>query len=748
MNFYTPITVSLFDNLHSSQPKIMTLREVFDLVRSDEGLKRNTYYHRNGEPQKLNTPVVVPSAVMAGGRKTGNIQRLSGAMYFDFDHLSPELKSELIFLCAHNIHCIGHYTSIGGEGLHIFVRYEVFYYDNQPLKPEELDFTNPATSPRAKLLWNAIWEDVRHQFEDYIRTATQQDIHVDAQCKDPARSSILAYDSNSCYYEGASIPYTVYLSQAMLDYGGSRAHRVTGNPVGRPAKNNVCRSFDAAEAFAVSKGLEKKHGSLNKYVSQVIYEVNRYGIDRNDALEEAKSRFYYYGDGEKGISSIVNSVYNNNVSEFGTRRLPGRERNGEQKIRRATSADIEEFLLRQGEFRKNVINHHLEVKWNEESQMDLYKQREQAAYSLRNDEEEPTTQFQDLADPDVQTLMRLLYDETGLTVFSKNELYDVLWSNTCSTTYNPIIEYLRPLQGKWKPGDPDYLLALSQTIEVEGGEESRRMLDDYFARWFVGMVHGWINMKSTHGTILALIGPQGIGKSSWMRMLMPPELRGYYKEQMMLRALDKDDRIQLASNGLINLEEIDAMSEADVNRLKALVTLASIQERLPYAKAPVSLPRIATFCATGNRMDFLTDQTGNRRWLAFTVKRFTIDPFEYMPDYEHIFAQALYLAQYQADTFVMSQNDIHELEKHNEAYMSQSVEAEMCATYVHHGVVDINNQPVGDSKWMPAVDIMSRLNYFNPTVRLSIRGLALAMRKQGIENRVSRGIRQYLVTIY
>ena len=230
-------------------------------------------------------------------------------------------------------------------------------------------------------------------------------------------------------------------------------------------------------------------------------------------------------------------------------------------------------------------------------------------------------------------------------------------------------------------------------------------------------------------------------------MLKPPELRAYYKEQMRFRNLDKDDRIQLAECGLINLEEIDAMTEAEVNQLKSLVTLDVIRERLPYDKSPRTMPRIATFCATGNRTDFLTDPTGNRRWLTFTVRRFTVNPFTYRPDYEHIFAQALYLAQHVAGMFVMSQQDIRQLDQHNEQYVSQSVEVELCSVYVHPGHVGDDGKPLSDSKWMTAAEILSRLNYYNPSARLNIRGIAMALRKRGIEIRVLHGIKRYLVFI-
>ena len=599
------------------------------------------------------------------------------------------------------------------------------------------------------MLWNAIWEDVRRQFEEWFSNApTLKNLRVDTQCKDAARPSAMAYDPDAKYFKDNYQPYTVILSQALLDFEQSKAHVATGNPVGRPAKTQLSRAFDAAEAFAKTQGFEPKHGTLNKFLSTVIYEVNRYGIDQEEALAEAKERYFYYGDGERGITSVVKSIYESKQAEFGTLRLPNQQKNSEKKVHRATSADIEAFLLSQGTYRKNAISHRLEVQWNGGSQMAQYHLRNLSTLSLTDSTNDKISNniFLEIHDSDVATLMRLFFEETSLTTTSI-DVYNVLQSDTCSLPYNPIFAYLQPLQGQWKPGDKDYLHELIQTVEVEGGEETRALLDDFFKRWMVAMVHGWIHMSSTHGTILTFIGAQGVGKSSWMRMLMPPELRAYYKEQMRFRNLDKDDRIQLAECGLINLEEIDAMSEAEVNQLKSLVTLDVIRERLPYDKSPRTMPRIATFCATGNRADFLTDPTGNRRWLTFTVRRFTINPFEYRPDYEHIYAQALYLAQHEAGMFVMSQQDIRQLDQHNEQYVSQSAEVELCSVYVHHPNLGEDGKPLSDSKWMTAAEIASRLNYYNPSARLSIRGIALALKRQGIEIRISRGIKQYLVRV-
>ena len=720
------------------------------MIRSDVALARLTELHRDGIPQKQKVPAFVPSAIMAGGRRLEHIQSLTGLLYFDIDHLD---YGQMLVMTTEALPAItqvvGFHKSLSGHGVHVIVSYEVIYYDMQPMPLSELDFRDAERSQRTHLLWNAIWEDVRSQFEELIHIFLR-DVNVDKQCKDAARPSAMAFDPAACLYLDSSHPFTVILSSALLDYGGSRAHVSTGQAVGRPVKTHLSRAFDAAEAFAKSQGCEPRHGTLNKFVSTVIYQVNRYGIELAEALAEAKTRYYYYGDGKKGISSIVNSIYENKASEHGTLRLPGGKKKpsaGTGATKRATSAEIEAFLLRHGSYRHNVITHSLEVQWAEDSPMTEYHQRRLAAYSLLADPAEKKAGYVELLDSDVTTLMRLMYDETELKVQMPSEMYNVLTSETCSQPYNPIFSYLQPLVGQWKPGDKDYLHELIQTVEVEGGDETRALLDDFFVRWFVGMVHGWIHMSSTHGTILTFIGSQGVGKSSWMRMLLPPELRSLYKEQMRFRNLDKDDRIQLAECCLINLEEIDAMSEADANQLKALVTLDKIRERLPYDKTPRTLPRIATFCATGNRADFLTDPTGNRRWLAFTVRSFRVNPFDYRPDYSGIYAQALYLAQHEPERFVMSRQDILHLDRHNERYVSQTAEVELCSVYVHPGEVGINGKPLGESKWLTAAQVAQRIGYYNPLIHLNNRNIGIALKRQGLQSRIFQGITQYLVLL-
>lgn len=129
------------------------------------------------------------------------------------------------------------------------------------------------------------------------------------------------------------------------------------------------------------------------------------------------------------------------------------------------------------------------------------------------------------------------------------------------------------------------------------------------------------------------------------------------------------------------------------------------------------------------------------------MRRFTVNPFSYHPDYEHIYAQALYLAQHEPQMIAMSQQEIRKLDKHNEQYVSQSVEVELCSVYVHQPNLSEDGTPMSDSKWMTAAEIASRINYYNPSAKLNNRSLGIALKRQGLTSRIRQGITQYLVRI-
>ena len=83
--------------------------------------------------------------------------------------------------------------------------------------------------------------------------------------------------------------------------------------------------------------------------------------------------------------------------------------------------------------------------------------------------------------------------------------------------------------------------------------------------------------------VLVLIGKQGIYKTTWLERLLPPELRGYGTKLSNLHDLDKDDRLRLSESALINIDEIDALTERELNQMKSIITSSDVNERAAYA---------------------------------------------------------------------------------------------------------------------------------------------------------------------
>ena len=138
-------------------------------------------------------------------------------------------------------------------------------------------------------------------------------------------------------------------------------------------------------------------------------------------------------------------------------------------------------------------------------------------------------------------------------------------------------------------------------------------------KWLVAMEAAWISPDVVNNVILVLIGEQGAYKTTWFNYLLPPQLKHYFYTKTNANRMSKDDLLTLTQYALVCCEELDTMRPAELNQLKATVTMTSIDERAAYAYYHEHRKHIASFCGTGNNPQFLSDPTGNRRWLPFEV---------------------------------------------------------------------------------------------------------------------------------
>ena len=184
----------------------------------------------------------------------------------------------------------------------------------------------------------------------------------------------------------------------------------------------------------------------------------------------------------------------------------------------------------------------------------------------------------------------------------------------------------------------NHILAMSVSVSAKGDVQEQMLFAEYLTKWLVGMVAGWIDETVVNNVILVLIGEQGSYKTTWFNYLLPPELRQYFYTKTNASRMGRDDLLTLAQYGLVCCEELDTMNARELNQLKAAVTMPSIDERAAYAHFHEHRKHIASFCGSGNQQRFLSDDTGNRRWLCFKVSHID-DPRTWGIDYDQLYAQ-------------------------------------------------------------------------------------------------------------
>ena len=236
-------------------------------------------------------------------------------------------------------------------------------------------------------------------------------------------------------------------------------------------------------------------------------------------------------------------------------------------------------------------------------------------------------------DPRVQKRMTLEVQLADIRVSIK-DVRNFLESDYIKN-YNPIDEYLFQCYDKWD--GKDHIRALARTVPTANPHWA-----DWFYTWFLGMVDQWRGYSHRqYGNSVAplLISKQGYNKSTFCRRLLPPELQWGYSDNLILS--EKRQVYQaMAQFMVINLDEFNQISpQVQQGFLKNLIQLPTLKYKPPYGSHVMDFPRLASFIATSNMKDILSDPSGNRRFIGVELTG-PID-VSVRPNYQQLFAQAL-----------------------------------------------------------------------------------------------------------
>ena len=249
------------------------------------------------------------------------------------------------------------------------------------------------------------------------------------------------------------------------------------------------------------------------------------------------------------------------------------------------------------------------------------------------------------------------------------------------------------------------------------------------------MVASWLDDEVVNQTVLVFIGDQGIYKTTWFSLLLPPELRSYFRIKVNSSRVGKDDLIAMSQYGLVCYEELDVMRPSEVNTMKSVVTMPSIDERRPYGHFTEHMPHVASFCGTGNNVQFLSDSTGTRRWLPFEVTSIE-SPREHPFNYVGIYAQA-YALYREGFQYWFSPGEIRQQADHNSHFETPKDELDLVDYYF--------SKPTGTDRgeFMPTVIAQQIVSA--TSTRVSTVALGRAFSKLGFEGKTVNRSRGYYV---
>ena len=380
----------------------------------------------------------------------------------------------------------------------------------------------------------------------------------------------------------------------------------------------------------------------------------------------------------------------------------------------ATVEDIQQYLEERVMLRYNMVTHQTEVHWLTDWGDDLSRPAE---WERINDRIENTL-WKDLSKQKPVRMRDLQY---------------VIGSDFVPA-YHPFRFYLERLP-PWN-GDEDHILGLSLSVNVKGDINEQFLFAEYLKKWLVAMVASWMDDRVINNVMLVLIGEQGSYKTTWFSHLLPPPLREYFYTKTNSGMVSKDDLLTLSQYGLMCWEELDSMQLKELNKLKAAMTMPSINERAAYAHYHENRPHLASFCGTGNNVQFLSDPTGSRRWLPFEVESIE-SPLSSPFDYEGIYSQA-YALYKQGFRYWFDKNEILRLSQHNQQFETARSEFELIDEYFR--------KPLSgeEGENLSAGIIQQIVGGVNNKEITSVK-LGRALTKMGFEYNIRDGIRRYRV---
>lgn len=621
----------------------VSLEQVAQMIGHDVVLEKNTLLCRDllmqgndeaARAVKEKSPLVAVSFRMEGGKGKECCRDCLYQVLLDFDAKGPDerLPAEELervkTVLRTSYHVRLGYESISGLGYHAVVPFVL---------PEGIVVDMAADAKRSEQIFERAYMSIARQYAVWCGHA------MDLQCKNVNRLMGLSFDAQVVCRPDAR-PIRLSREELGIDTDGRlvrmktprRAFDADGNTMSVPLEDRLEQAVKMVEECGMTFAV----GSRHNFVMRVSFILNRMGVDEEEAAAALDKAYLGQMDGRP--SDIVHSCYRAAASEFGV------------WMPKSPSSVVKTEKVRTFVGKQKL-------------QYDLLTQK-----TLQ---QKGNGRWVELRERDENDLYMACCAELGMNVSEKTFL-TVLNSSTVPEVH-PLRNYVRS-RPEWTPDQPDYIGQAAATVHMASAEEDE-LWRRVFPKWFVAMVAGWLTDEVVNHQVIVFVGRQGIYKSTWINRLLPPELKNYGTDNVDIERLDKDEMLRAAEYGLVNIDELDKLSDRQLNKLKSMITSAEVDVRAPYGRHKEKRVRVASYAASGNKEEFLTDHTGNRRWLPFHVA--AIDsPFARRMPYDGMYAQAAYLVAHDFN-YWFDIDDIQALESHVDEFMVPTSEEDLIPLY-------------------------------------------------------------------
>jgi hypothetical protein len=622
--------------------------------------------------QKKSLLAFTPSGSFNKIRKLENLHQYSGCIILDIDKLTPEKLAEIKADAINIIYTYACFISPSNNGLKIIVKSD----------------STPATHKQ-------VFNLVKTYYEKSLN------ISIDPSGKDISRLCFYSYDQD-LYLKANSEIYTTIIYSL-----GNKTEKII--ELCEKTHTDLTDSYE--DWLKIGFALTSEFGESGRNYFHGISKINaKYNVSvcddqYNKCLNNANSGIniatFFHIAKTKGIdlsgmtSSFETKYQRASLKKILPSNIPkSSNQNKEKKPNTNKFHQVLDYLIEHFDIRYNVVSGVFE-----------YKGKESEEYKPMNEN---------------NIFIKMCLD--GLT-FSINNLMAFLKSDLIEH-YNPLTKYFESLPHL--TDDLDHIQELANYIKLK--PDMRKRFDNHFKKWLVRAVKCAFEDSYFNKQALILVhDKQNSGKSTFCRFLCPPKLSNYLAENP---SIDKDSRILLTTNLLINLDEISTMSKIEINSLKSIFSKDKINERLPYDRKNSIIPRRASFIGSTNQAEFLNDESGSVRWLCFVIERIDWD-YKKNVNIDEVWAQAykLYKNNFLCD---LTPDEIKENEECNQQFNITTSEFEL----IQHYFSPATKESPGE--FMTATNILMFLNEITfRNVKLNANNIGKALKMLSFE-RISK----------